>query len=291
LSKLSISLWIQDSFKYILTQGDSILIASFTSLRDQGAYALASNYGGLIARMLFQPIEESSRNLIANVCAPDLSTKKPSANGLKEAKRLLSTILKLYNLIALFAIVIGPTVAPLLLRIVAGARWADTEAGNVLSVYCYYIPFLAINGLTEAFVAAVASNTELGSQSLSMGVFFAAFASAAWFFLQYLQLGASGLVYANCVNMGLRIVFNTRFIQKFFEQKSEVSTFSSLYLVLLLIYQSFDFASTLPSTTSITSGVLVKAIFTAIQPSLTTFGLIKKLLVSGSISAVLGLFV
>jgi oligosaccharide translocation protein RFT1 len=227
LSKLSISLWIQDSFKYILTQGDSFLIAGLTSLRDQGAYALASNYGGLIARMLFQPIEESSRNLIANVCAPDASSKKPTANGLREAKRLLQTILKLYNIIALIAVVVGPTVAPLLLRMVAGARWADTEAGSVLSIYCYYIPFLAINGLTEAFVAAVASSAELGSQSLSMGVFFAAFASAAWFFLHYLKLGASGLVYANCVNMGLRIVFNTHFIRSFFARNNEVSAHAS----------------------------------------------------------------
>lgn len=224
MSKLSVSLWIQDSFKYVLTQGDSILIAALTSLQDQGAYALASNYGGLVARMLFQPIEESSRNLIANVCAPDPTSKEPTANGLREAKRLLQTILKFYNIINLLAIVVGPTVAPLLLRIVAGARWADTEASSVLSVYCYYIPFLGVNGLTEAFVAAVASNAELGSQSLSMGVFFGAFASAAWLFLHYLKLGASGLVYANCVNMGLRIIFNTRFIHKFFERNHEVSS-------------------------------------------------------------------
>lgn len=225
LTTLSISLWVQNSFKYVLTQGDSILITALASLRDQGAYALASNYGGLAARMLFQPIEESSRNLIAKVCAPEPSSGKPSASGLREAKRLLQTILKLYNIIGLLAVSIGPTVAPLLLRIVAGSRWADTEAGSVLSIYCYYIPFLAINGLTEAFVAAVATNTELGSQSLSMGLFFAAFAGAAYLFLHELKLGAAGLVYANCVNMTLRIVFNTRFIGRYFRQNEQVNPF------------------------------------------------------------------
>ena len=173
--------------------------------------------------MLFQPIEESSRNLLANLCAPGQATKKPASTGLAEAKRLLQTVLKLYNLIGLIALSIGPSLAPELLRLVAGARWADTQAGEVLSAYCYYIPFLAINGLTEAFVAAVASNAELGSQSLSMGLFFAAFAGAAWFFLQYLKLGAVGLVHANCVNMGLRIMYNSRFIRKYFSQHGQVS--------------------------------------------------------------------
>jgi hypothetical protein len=69
LLRLTGSLALQSTLKYILTQGDSILITSLASLADQGAFALASNYGGLIARMLFQPIEESSRNMFAKLCA------------------------------------------------------------------------------------------------------------------------------------------------------------------------------------------------------------------------------
>jgi oligosaccharide translocation protein RFT1 len=222
LSKLSLTLWIQDSFKYILTQGDSILISTLTSLSDQGSYALASNYGGLIARMLFQPIEESSRNLIASLCSPDQETGSPTEKGLGETKKLLTTVLRFYNLLSLIAVSIGPSLAPLLLRLVAGARWADTQAPSVLAVYCYYIPFLAINGLTEAFVAAVASSKALGSQSVSMAVFFAAFAGSAWVFLRYLGMGAQGVVWANCVNLGLRILFNIRFIKGYYRENNQV---------------------------------------------------------------------
>jgi oligosaccharide translocation protein RFT1 len=218
-----VSLFVQNSFKYVLTQGDGLLIAALTSLRDQGAYALASNYGGLVARMLFQPIEESSRNMFARACAPAARTNKTSTDGIREAKSVLQTILRLYNIISLVACVIGPTLAPLLLRVVAGSKWADTEAGVVLSTYCYYIPLLAINGVTEAFVAAVATNKELHTQSLLMGVFFAGFAGAAYIFLHVLQLGAKGLVYSNCVNMGLRIIFNTGFISRYFKQNNQVS--------------------------------------------------------------------
>ena len=70
LLRLTGSLTLQSTLKYILTQGDSLLIATLTSLSDQGAYALASNYGGLIARMLFQPIEETSRLFFSNSTVP-----------------------------------------------------------------------------------------------------------------------------------------------------------------------------------------------------------------------------
>jgi oligosaccharide translocation protein RFT1 len=173
--------------------------------------------------MLFQPIEESSRNMFAKVCSPSTSTSKPEKGGVREAKSLLSNILRLYGIIALVACVLGPTLAPMLLRIVAGERWADTEASSVLATYCYYIPLLAINGVTEAFVAAVATNSELHTQSLLMGVFFAGFASAAYVFLHVLKLGAIGLVYSNCVNMGLRIVFNVWFIGGYFNRNEQVS--------------------------------------------------------------------
>jgi len=225
-------LFLQNSFKYILTQGDGLLIAALASLRDQGAYALASNYGGLIARMLFQPIEETSRNLFAQLCSSDPTEnsqqlQKRENSQQKDSKqhgaRLLQDLLKLYGLVSLVAFSIGPIVAPILLRIVAGSRWADTEASDVLAIYCYYIPLLAINGVTEAFVAATASNEDLYYQSLFMGVFFVGFAGSAYFFLKVLRLGAQGLVWSNCVNMALRVLFNVTFVKNFFKRNEIVS--------------------------------------------------------------------
>lgn len=230
LLRLTGSLTLQSTLKYVLTQGDSLLITTLASLADQGAYALASNYGGLIARMLFQPIEESSRNMFAKLCADveaPANTKEAAQStitqekkqNLAQASRVLSTILRLYAIISLFAVTLGPVLAPLLLSIVAGKKWSATSALQVLSTYCYYIPFLAINGVTEGFVAAVATNKELYAQSISMGIFFVLFASSAWFFIAQLELGGNGVVLANTVNMSLRVVWNTWFIKKFFGQK------------------------------------------------------------------------
>lgn len=228
LLNLSLSLTVQSSIKYVLTQGDSLLIASLASLQDQGAYALSSNYGGLIARMLFQPIEEASRNLFAKLCAssPSKSEKikeqQASGDGIAQANTTLTLILKFYSLISLVAFAAGPSAAPVLLSLVAGSRWSDTGAGEVLGCYCYYIPLLALNGVSEAFVAAVADNTQLYTQSIWMGGFFAAFAGSAYLFLRVLEMGAKGLVWANCVNMGCRILFNLSFVKSFFAKRGQV---------------------------------------------------------------------
>ncbi|KAH0538483.1 hypothetical protein FGG08_004932 [Glutinoglossum americanum] len=209
---LGASLFMQSAVKHILTQGDSLLIATFSSLQDQGIYALASNYGSLIARMLFQPIEESSRNLFAKMLSSTTKGKKPDASKVQSAANVLADIIRLYVLISIVAAAIGPGVAPVLLRIFAGSRWMSVGAGAVLSTYCYYIPLLALNGVTEAFISSVATSAELHQQSAWMSVFSLGFAGAGYVFLQVLGWGAQGLVWANFANMALRILWSTYFI-------------------------------------------------------------------------------
>ena len=232
--QLTLNLSLQSAVKYVLTQGDSIIITSLATLSEQGAYALASNYGSLVARMLFQPIEETSRNLFSKLSNPDGSTPLSSSSssspkkgetsgaGISQARNVLQDILKLYGLISLVAVTVGPKLAPIFLRIVAGSRWAESGATEVLATYCYYIPLLAINGVTESFVSAVASTKELRTQSVYMGVFFVGFAASAYVFLRVLDLKASGLIFANCVNMVLRISWSMSFVYKFFRKRGQV---------------------------------------------------------------------
>lgn len=209
------------------------------SLEDQGLYALSANYGGIIARMLFQPIEISSRNLFANLCADQSELEAPASKttsikpkpqkfkalanrNLQQAADILRDVLRFYSIISLIVFAIGPTAAPLLLRLVAGSRWSSSGAGEVLGAYSYYIPFLAINGVSEAFVAATASTKELRNQSFWMAGFSALFAGSAWGFVKGLGMGAKGLVAANCVNMGARILFNLWFVRGYFQAKHVV---------------------------------------------------------------------
>ncbi|CZT45285.1 related to oligosaccharide transporter [Rhynchosporium secalis] len=214
LLKLTSSFFLQSLLKHLLTQGDTILIASLSTPHSQGIYALAANYGGLIARLLLQPIEEISRNTFGKLLS-SIDGSLPSKTRVLQVRSTLSMLLRAYLLFAICIVAIGPTVAPLLLKIVAGERWTSSGAGHVLSIYCYYIPLLAINGLTEAFVSSVATKSEIHGQTMWMFVFSAGFAGAAVFFLKVLGMGAEGLVWANALNMGLRIVWSTVFIQTY----------------------------------------------------------------------------
>ncbi|MCJ1387020.1 Oligosaccharide translocation protein rft1 [Xylographa soralifera] len=269
---LSINFYAQSGLKHLLTQGDSVLIALFTSLSSQGVYALASNYGSLIARMLFQPIEESSRGVFGRLLASGSSLEttpakgmpnttspkslsdhrrtqdgslaadtnlKSSASGVLSARSYLITLLHLYGLLSLIITTVGPTIAPLLLRYVAGRSW--TLAGSVLSVYCYLIPLLALNGILEAFVSAVATPAQLRVQSAWMLAFSAGFATSGYVLLRMYDYGAKGLVAANAVNMAMRIVWSWTFVRGYLDEQGS----------------KLRFADCLPNITSISVGIMV----------------------------------
>jgi oligosaccharide translocation protein RFT1 len=207
------TLFAQGFVKHILTQGDTLLIAWLAPLAAQGAYALASNYGGLAARLLFQPIEESSRSYFGKLLNSD-SGPVPRTNILT-ATRDVHRLLRFYFLISLLAMALGPTAAPLLLKIVAGPRWANSGASDALALFAYYVPLLALNGILEAFVSSVASEEEVNNQSLWMLGFSFAFACAAYIMLAVLDLGAQGLVFSNMINMGLRIIWSFMFLRRY----------------------------------------------------------------------------
>jgi len=202
--------------KHFLTQGDTFIITSLASSRAQGTYALASNYGGLIARLLLQPVEEVSRNHFGKTLS--LVNGVPSKQVVLKTRDELLRLLRIYVLLSVCVISAGPTIAPLLLKTITGSRWTSSGAGSVLAIYCYYIPLLAINGLTEAFVSSVATESELNRQTIWMIGFFFAFASAAFTFLRVLDLGAEGLVWANGLNMIFRIIWCTTFIQAYLKR-------------------------------------------------------------------------
>jgi oligosaccharide translocation protein RFT1 len=260
------SVFAQSIVKHVLTQGDTILIASLASQKAQGIYALANNYGGLVARLILQPIEESSRSYFGKTLSSN--DAKPSKDLVMKARRNLLTLLRAYVLLSVCVLAAGPTIAPLLLNIVAGSGWTDSGAGNVLGTYCYYIPLLAINGLTEAFVSSVAIKSEVNRQSVWMLAFSAGFAGAAFVFLSVLQMGAEGLVWANALNMLFRIVWSTAFI------KSYLKTHGS----------SLEIGALMPRPLTVAAGVGTYAVLAQMAKTFT--GGITDILKSGVVAAV-----
>ncbi|PYH84947.1 Rft-1-domain-containing protein [Aspergillus uvarum CBS 121591] len=214
---LAASVFLQSIVKHLLTQGDSMILATMTSLEDQGIYALASNYGGLMARILFQPIEESGRAIFSSLLHSNCLEKRRTGN-ISLAKTHLADILRAYSMIAVVAFPLGPALVPLVLDFLGGRSWASPTVSSLLSLYCLYIPFLAFNGISEAFVSSAASPLEVRKQALWMGVFSACYVSAAYVFLVVGDLGAQGMVYANIVNMAVRSIWSFSFIRSFLQR-------------------------------------------------------------------------
>ena len=214
------TLYAQSVFKQILTQGDALILGFLASLEDQGAFALASNYGGLLARLLFQPYEESSRNSFGMLLSKLNKTRQVDPPRLKAAIRQLSDMLHLYSIIAVLSFCFLYTLLPLLVKILVGPAWFTPDVAGILSTYCYYIPFMAYNGILDAFVTSVASPAELRQQSLWMGAFTASYVGAAYVLLHVLDLGARGLVFGNIFNMLLRIVWSSWFVARYLKRNS-----------------------------------------------------------------------
>ncbi|CAI4214974.1 unnamed protein product [Parascedosporium putredinis] len=205
----------------------------------QGIYALVNNYGGLLARLLFQPIEESSRSYFSRLLAapePAQASDKPQADGRPasaptthgsssatasgKASADLHRLLKLYVLGSAAVVTFGPLAARHLLTLVAGPSWS-ASASPALAAYCYYIPLLAINGVSEAFVASVATEAQVHVQSLFMAGFSVIFGLSAFVALRVLDMDpAVGLVCANAANMVCRIVWCAFFVKSYFRQRA-----------------------------------------------------------------------
>ncbi|KAL2866349.1 Rft protein-domain-containing protein [Aspergillus lucknowensis] len=213
---LSANVFFQSIVKHLLTQGDSMILAAMTSLQDQGIYSLTSNYGGLVARILFQPIEESSRVIFSSLLSSK-GTKDQDAS-IRAAKVHLLNVMRGYLIISVLIIPLGPALIPKMLHLLGGQRWAVPEVDGLLALYCYYIPFLAFNGIGEAFVSSTASPADLRRQAAWMGIFSACFVLVAYIFLAVCEMGARGLVFANIVNMSVRIVWSFSFVQRYFSQ-------------------------------------------------------------------------
>ncbi|KAL2173032.1 Rft protein-domain-containing protein [Thermothelomyces heterothallicus CBS 202.75] len=281
--QLASSMMAQSVVKHILTQGDTFLVSILSTPTAQGVYALANNYGGLIARLVFQPIEESSRSYFSRLLAPsDAAAAAPSAateappakqsspearskpqsetetepaaeaaeaaaaarGAVSQAKTALQSLLKSYTLLSLVVTALGPTAAGPLLSLVAGRRWAGSGAGACLAAYAWYVPLLAINGVAEAFVASVATEAEVHRQSAWMAAFSLAFAAAGFVFLRVLGWGAVGLVVANGINMACRIAWCAFFISGYFAGKGH----------------RFDLLDVMPSPASILAGAVASQV-------------------------------
>ncbi|KAK0557160.1 Oligosaccharide translocation protein rft1 [Tilletia horrida] len=229
LDKSTLSLtWVlvkQSLLKHSLTESDKLAVAKLGSLSDQGGYALASNYGSLVARMLFQPLEESSRLVFSTqlgaIQPGSASTLSPSSSSLQTSISLLETLLYSYTLLSIFLLSFAPPLALPGLFLLAGKHWATaTTAPTILGAYAsVYLPVMGFNGILEGFLQATASERELGNYSVLMVGSSAAFVLALFFgsspSASSNKSGETALVYANSLALAIRAIWSWVYVVRF----------------------------------------------------------------------------
>ncbi|KAJ7722286.1 Rft protein-domain-containing protein [Mycena maculata] len=212
--RLSRTMTSQSVIKHFLTEGDKLVLGSFSPLRDQGGYAIAVNYGSLIARIIFQPIEETSRISFSKMLAPPAGKE-----ALQTASQALITLLSVQISLSLILLVFGTAYLPIVLPVLLPRQYLTTSAPSVLSAWVWYIPVLALNGGLEAFISSVSTPQDLNRQSWWMAAFSIVYIGAAiqlygWHF------GDSSLVFANIINLSARIAYAADFVSNYFSKNS-----------------------------------------------------------------------
>lgn len=207
------SLFILMIFKHFLTEGDKLLINYLCTVEQQGTYAVVCNYGSIIARLVFQPIEESLRLLFTKM----LSIK--SDENIRKSYNVMRYLGIFYLNLSLLIGIAGYTNAAYFLLILLGGRaskWANTGIFDIFPQYIVYIPFLAFNGILEAFFNSVADGNEIRRFSIFMSFLTLIVLCSLYVFITHFKFGLSGLILANALNMTLRIGYCSIFIKSFY---------------------------------------------------------------------------
>lgn len=138
----------------------------------------------------------------------------------------LKDALKLVLLIGLVVMAFGPSYSYSLIRLLYGQKWSDGEASTALQYYCLYVIVLAMNGTSEAFLHAVATENQLKRSNDSLLIFSIIYIALNVSLIQ--SAGAVGLIFANSLNMVFRIIYSGLFIRRYFQDSSDFSFSSCL---------------------------------------------------------------
>ncbi|XP_059966548.1 protein RFT1 homolog isoform X5 [Mesoplodon densirostris] len=162
-AKLTWSFFKQSFLKQILTEGERYVMTFLNVLNfgDQGVYDIVNNLGSLVARLIFQPIEESFYIFFAKVLEREKDATLQKQEDVAVAAAVLESLLKLALLTGLTISVFGFAYSHLALDIYGGAMLSSGSGPVLLRAYCLYVLLLAINGVTECFTFAAMSKEEV----------------------------------------------------------------------------------------------------------------------------------
>uniref|UniRef100_A0A8C9KS10 Protein RFT1 homolog n=1 Tax=Panthera tigris altaica TaxID=74533 RepID=A0A8C9KS10_PANTA len=217
-AKLTWSFFKQSFLKQILTEGERYVMTFLNVLNfgDQGVYDIVNNLGSLVARLIFQPIEESFYIFFAKVLERGKDATLQKQEDMAVAATVLESLLKLALLAGLTITVFGFAYSQLALDIYGGVMLSSGSGPVLLRSYCLYVLLLAINGVTECFTFAAMSKEEVDRYNFTMLALSSSFLVLSYLLTQW--CGSVGFILANCFNMGIRITQSLCFIHHYYRK-------------------------------------------------------------------------
>uniref|UniRef100_A0A8C5UX46 Protein RFT1 homolog n=1 Tax=Microcebus murinus TaxID=30608 RepID=A0A8C5UX46_MICMU len=233
-AKLTWSFFKQSFLKQILTEGERYMMTFLNILNfgDQGVYDIVNNLGSLVARLIFQPIEESFYIFFAKVLEREKHATLQKQEDFAVAAMVLESLLKLALLAGLTITVFGFAYSQLALDIYGGAMLSSGSGPVLLRSYCLYVLLLAINGVTECFTFAAMSKEEVDRYNVTMLALSSSFLVLSCILTHW--CGSVGFILANCFNMGIRITQSLFFIHRYYRE-SPYRPLAGLYLSPVLL--------------------------------------------------------
>ncbi|EGD75027.1 hypothetical protein PTSG_07252 [Salpingoeca rosetta] len=211
MASLALSFFRHGIVKQLLTEGEKYMMTfgNMLSFAQQGVYDVVYSLGSLVPRFLFHPIEENYYTFFAALLTRETSkadkdpyAKKTTADDEALAGTVLQTLLKTAVMVGLVLACFGQGYSRLLLGIYGGENLAQDDGVLLLQAYSVYVLCMALNGISECFVAASSSREEIDEHNRWMVAFSALYIIACFFLTP--KLGAVGFIFANCINMLMR---------------------------------------------------------------------------------------
>lgn len=211
----SLQITISSVFKHFITEADKIVLTMTCTAREQGVYALTNNYGSLIARMIYLPMEDSSRMSFAKLAADSRQVNgELSIEGLLELRQLLVQMLQLALFVGTTIATFGPPFVHVLFEIILSSQWKDSDASRALAIFCYYLLLMGVNGIAEAFVQSAAPAKDFFWLNVGLLLSSGTFVLTAW--TTVTTHGTIAIVFANILAVLLRLIWNFLYIDRFF---------------------------------------------------------------------------
>lgn len=183
--------WRQSLQKWLLENGEKVVLAFMGNAEQQGVYVVVERLGSIVVRLLLQPVEEMTLTTLGKLRD-------------KRRRTLFRNWFLLVTFVGLTFACYAPAYVHLLLRLLYGNAIANkTSAPFALAWYCIYVLFMAINGMLEAFIQGTASLDDITQYNRWMLVFTLIYMCSVIYLLPL--FGAAGLIMANIIKMTCRI--------------------------------------------------------------------------------------